>query len=94
MTLLTSISFSGLAKVDYAELAAKLQATARRFRTSTRSRIELKKRVLQLEEEVASLALLSRTLLQVLFDKKICSPEAFQDTFQTHDLEDGELDGK
>ncbi len=61
---------------------------------STRRRIELKKRVAQLEEEVASLALLSRTLLRVLFDKKICSLESFQDTFQTLDLEDGELDGK
>lgn len=76
---------------DIESLKASALAMSRRSRRGNR---ELRERVEALEDEVAELTLLCRTLLSVLRQSGAVDPAAFEATSRQIDAEDGVVDGK
>lgn len=56
--------------------------------------VDQRKQIRQLQEQVAGLALVQRTILKVLSEKGLITPEEFQEQLKQFDLEDGKLDGR
>lgn len=72
-----------------------LQKRTQRAKTQLfRSQHELRAEVEQLQDQVAGICLFQRTLLSVLTERGLVSPEEFQKKMDQFDAEDGFLDGK
>jgi hypothetical protein len=76
---------------DLAERSGHLADTVRGARYSAQ---QLKEQVRELQNDVAELALFNQTLLRVLVQKGLCTPEEFKELFTQIDLEDGTQDGQ
>ncbi len=67
---------------------------ARNSRQNTSKVNDLEAKVIELQEEVGALQLITRGLLEILKDSPDWDDKKFKDTLLELDLEDGNLDGK
>lgn len=72
---------------DLKQQAARLESRQRRDR-------ELYERVEELEQDVGELALLCKTLMNLLLEHQVCTGKQLEDMMRQVDLEDGVADGK
>jgi len=74
-----------LLKAENSKLASRIEAISN---SDPEARIE------QLEQEVGELALVCKTLMRTLLEKRVCTGQEIENLFKQIDLEDGVADGK
>jgi hypothetical protein len=78
-------------RADIDDLEARASSMSRRLTTAQGT---LEGRVKELEQRVAELALVNRTLLAVLVESGAVTQRLFEDQLLAFDLEDGQADGR